>query len=398
MPSKLKFVIFLCFCANVLAFMDRANISIAAPFIMQSYGWNEAQMGMIFSAFFVGYVIFMLPGGVVADRHRTHIVMAAGMAWVSVLTFFTPFFDRLGYIASCRFATGAGQSVHFPCINNLIAREVSLSDRVKVQGFTLSGINLGTFIAFPLGSWIIGIWGWPAVFYCFGFTGLVWVFVWLCSARISSVRTDSPGPVGDPTPWRLFFTHRSVLGLSSSYFCHNYAGYLFLTWLPTYFMQVHGLSVASLGLAAAMPALAAVIFMNVSGWVSDYFLKAGKSQDFSRKIMLCLGMGGSGLSLLTLIWVENVCAAVLLLILSSSARALATPVYWTLSVDMSPRHAGILSSIMNTSGNVAGIVAPAATGWMVSYFSDWDAAILVTSAITVLGGVIGGVMIRSEEI
>ena len=378
--------------------MDRANISIAAPFIMQSYGWNEAQMGIIFSAFFTGYVIFMLPGGVVADRHRTHIVMAAGMAWGSVLTLLTPFFGRIGSMALCRFATGVAQSVHFPCINSLIARQVSLSDRVKVQGFTLSGINLGTFIAFPLGSWIIGVWGWPAVFYFFGLAGLAWVLVWLCFAQISTDEAQTPGRVRDPTPWGLFFTHRSVLGLSSSYFCHNYVGYLFLAWLPTYFRQVHGLSVTSLGLVAAMPALAAVICMNLSGWFSDYFLKAGKSQDFSRKIMVCLGMGGSGVLLLMLVWVENVGAAVLLLILSSAARALATPVYWTLSVDMSPRHAGILSSIMNTSGNIAGIVAPAVTGWMVSYFSNWDAAILVTAAITILGCAIGGTMIRSAEI
>ena len=68
LTTELKSKIFLCFCANALCFLDRVNISIAAPFIMQQYGWDENRMGIVFSAFFVGYVIFMIPGGVLADR------------------------------------------------------------------------------------------------------------------------------------------------------------------------------------------------------------------------------------------------------------------------------------------------------------------------------------------
>jgi MFS family permease len=78
--------------------------------------------------------------------------------------------------------------------------------------------------------------------------------------------------------------------------------------------------------------------------------------------------------------------------------ALATPVYWTLCVDMAPRHAVILSSVMNTSGNMAGVAAPLLTGWIVSFLNDWNTAIAVGAAFTFIGVGIAFKMIGSSEI
>ncbi|MBC8392345.1 MAG: MFS transporter [Deltaproteobacteria bacterium] len=391
--------IFLCFFSNVLCFLDRVNISIAAPLIMQHFGWNETQMGVVFSAFFAGYVIFMIPGGVLADRYGAHKVLVSGVAFWSFFTFLTPFFSRIWSMSLCRYLIGTGQGVNFGCISNFIAREVPLSNRAKVQGFTLSGVTLGLVIGFPVGSWIISIWGWPAIFYAFGLLGLVWIFFWiLYTLRDSGKDPKSSKHLRDPIPWKRLLGHRSAIGLTLSYFSHNYAGYMFLVWLPTYFIQVHGFSITATGIGAAAPALAAGIVMNLSGWFSDYLIIRGKSREFSRKLLLFTGMGGSGLLMLCLLWIKNPYMAVILLTLSSACRALSTPVYWALSVDMAPRHAGILSSIMNTSGNIAGIVASGLTGWLVAYFSGWNQAILIGAVVTLFGVIIAIPTIRASEI
>ena len=169
------FLILLCFCANVICFLDRVNISIAAPFIMQHYGWSENEMGIIFSAFFVGYVIFMIPGGIVADRYGPRIVLAGGMAFWSIFTCLTPLFSGIWSMSMCRFLIGTGQGANYPGINNFIAHQVSPSHRAKVQGFTLSGNTIGAVVGLPVGSWIILTWGWPSIFYLFGLTGIVWL-------------------------------------------------------------------------------------------------------------------------------------------------------------------------------------------------------------------------------
>lgn len=392
-------IIFLCFTASIICFLDRVNISVAAPFMMKHFGWNETEMGFIFSAFFAGYVLFMIPGGVLADRYGAHKAMATSMTFWSVFTILNPLFSRIWSMSLCRCLIGTGQALYWPSVNSLIACRVSVYDRTKVLGFILSGVTIGSIIGFPAGSWIIHVWGWPAIFYAFGFVGFVWTILWLrFASRYQSDNLEISLSNREPIPWKRLFTNRSVLGLTFSYFCHNYAGYLFLAWLPTYLIQVHGFSLTGMGIGAALPALASGIFMNVSGWFSDYLIKTGKSREFSRKLMLFSGMGGSGLFLLCLIWIRNPYLAVVLLTLSSAAKSLSTPVYWALSVDMAPRHAGILSSIMNTSGNFAGIVASALTGWMVNYFSAWNPALLVGAAVTILGVVIAVPTIKSSEI
>ncbi len=97
-------------------------------------------------------------------------------------------------------------------------------------------------------------------------------------------------------------------------------------------------------------------------------------------------------------WIHNPYLAVTFLTLSAAAKALSTPAYWALSGDMAPRHAGILSSIINTSGNVAGVIAPVLTGWLVSYFSGWNQAIWVGAVVTLLGVGVAFPTIRSSEI
>lgn len=399
LDKNLLKIIILCFCASILCFLDRVNISVAAPFIMLHYGWNETQMGIVFSAFFAGYTIFMIPGGILADRYSSKKILTTAVSFWSFFTILNPLFSKIWSMSLCRYMVGTGQGVYWPAINTLIARHVSEYNRTKVVGFIFSGLTIGSAIGFPLGSWIIHMWNWQAIFYVFGFAGFVWVFFWLHFGKtVFSGSREVLSSSRESIPWKGLLTNKSVLGLTFSYFCHNYAGYLFLVWLPTYLIKAHGFSLTAMGIGAALPALATGIFMNISGWFSDYLIQKGKSREFTRKLMLYSGMGGSAFFLVCLIWTTSPYLLVGLLTLSSATKGLSTPAYWSLSVDMAPRHAGVLSSIMNTSGNVAGIAASALTGWMVSYFSSWDAAIIVGAVITFLGVVIAVPTIRASEI
>ena len=221
LSTNLLKIIILCFCASILCFLDRVNISVAAHFIMAHYGWNETQMGIIFSAFFAGYVIFMIPGGVLADRYGPKRVLTAGVTFWSVFTILNPLFSRIWSMSLCRYMVGTGQGVYWPAVNTLIARHVSVYDRTKVIGFILSGAAIGSVIGFPVGSWIIRMWGWHAIFYVFGFVfqGIyplerssheplrpgAHVFLLLpqlCRLSVSGLASHLP----DPGPW--VFAHR----------------------------------------------------------------------------------------------------------------------------------------------------------------------------------------------
>lgn len=124
----------------------------------------------------------------------------------------------------------------------------------------------------------------------------------------------------------------------------------------------------------------------------------GKSREFSRRCLLFIGMGLAGGFLFSVPWLQDPYVILAVITLSSAARSISTPIYWALSVDMAPRHAGILSSIMNTAGNVAGVAASALTGWIVGSYGDWNLAIYLGAATTVLGVVIAIPTIRAAEI
>jgi len=165
-----------------------------------------------------------------------------------------------------------------------------------------------------------------------------------------------------------------------------------------YLIKVHGFSMTEMGFGAALPAVAATLSMNLSGWYTDFLIQRGKTREYSLKLMLVTGMGLSALSMLSLVWTENALLAVVLLVLSSGSKGLATPAYWTLSMEMAPRHAGILSSIMNTSGNIAGVIAPVLSGFLIATTGGWELAIVVASVITLAGVGIAAVAVRAAQV
>src|ERR1700756_1740762 len=58
----------LMFAFSVMSYFDRTIMSIAGPQIMTEFGIAPTQMGSIYSAFILGYFLFMMPGGQLVDR------------------------------------------------------------------------------------------------------------------------------------------------------------------------------------------------------------------------------------------------------------------------------------------------------------------------------------------
>jgi len=74
-------------------YIDRVNISVAAPWMKQEYQFSEQMRGIIFGAFLAGYAIGLVPGGWLADRFGPlRVLTAAGTSWgaLSILTGLTP--------------------------------------------------------------------------------------------------------------------------------------------------------------------------------------------------------------------------------------------------------------------------------------------------------------------
>ena len=96
---------------SMINYLDRVNIAVAAPVMMESLGWDEAQFGIIFSAFLLGYALLQFPGGVLADRWNTHRLLILVCVGFSVFTALTPL-GQLGFglMLLLRFSVGMFES------------------------------------------------------------------------------------------------------------------------------------------------------------------------------------------------------------------------------------------------------------------------------------------------
>src|SRR5437660_9039394 len=109
-----------CFTCLALSYMDRWNLSVAAPLLMKEFGWNETTIGLLQSVFFYGFTASHLPGGWLADRFGGRRVLGTAVLLWSAITGLTSLATGLTTLVAARLALGLGEGVNMPSILNLV--------------------------------------------------------------------------------------------------------------------------------------------------------------------------------------------------------------------------------------------------------------------------------------
>jgi len=394
-------VLLMCFLALFIAYTDRVNISVAAVAMREQLGWSQTTKGFVLSAFFIGYMLFMIPSGWLSSRFGGKRVMAAAVITWSVFTLLTPWaaLQSMGVLIAVRIGLGVGEAAVLPATFALFTHWVPQAERSRAGVRFLSGVPLGQVVGFIGTGWIIAHWNWPMAFYVFGAIGLVWVTAW--QARI----TDDPA--SDPhvapkelallrarenetrsspkIPWRTFLTAPAVWAIFVTHFCANWGLYLLLSWLPSYFREALGLSISNAGLFAAAPWLAAFITSNLWAIMADKVIARGAPVLLMRRLSSGAGLIGFALFLLLLRDVHVPTTALALVCAATATLGIAWsgfPANW---MDVAPRHAAVLAGISNTIATIPGIAGVAITGWLIDTTGTYSSAFLLTSAVCIVG-------------
>src|ERR1700704_5306940 len=162
----------------LITYLDRVNISTAAPSISQEFGFDKITMGAIFSSFVWAYAIFQVPGGWLSDRFGARPVLATIVAYWSILTAATAAATGAVSFIVVRFLFGAGEAGAFPGATRAMQLWYPRSERGFVQGITHSASRLGAAIAPPIVVLIVTTLGWRSVFYICGGVGFFWSVGW----------------------------------------------------------------------------------------------------------------------------------------------------------------------------------------------------------------------------
>jgi MFS transporter, ACS family, glucarate transporter len=397
-------ILTLLFCTSVVTYIDRVNISVTARQMMPAFGLTQQQMGWVFSAFVIGYALFQIPGGWLADRWGARAVLTGALVWWSVCTGLTalaatsPLADVIGTVgalAVVRFALGLGEGVALPSFNRAIANWMPLDARGLGIGVAIGGIGLGSAITPPIAAWIMVNWGWQTVFYLSAALGMVIGVVWWALARdqpgehpwvhgrdCTSTALSASDDI-DPQTWTSLLSNPALWWLVVSYTCLGYVAYVYLSWFYLYLVNVRGFDVLRGGLYASAPFLAILVGCPLGGWATDRWAAAhGVAR--GRVLAGMSGMFFAGCAIVAGAFAESALIAIASLSLGAGCLYFAVGAYWSSTTDLSKRHAGTLSGIMNTGANLGGAISPSLTPWMAAQWG-WPVSLAAAGGIALLG-------------
>lgn len=398
---KMVFLLTVCY---IVLYMDRSCMSMAGPSMMKYFNWSATQFGLVSTAFFIGYACTQLLGGWLADRFGGGKIVMFGALWWSVFVFITPFGATLGLMMAIRIFMGMGEGVSLPAMSTIIAQWIPKKESGLAWGLSIMGVSIGIAVAMPLSAWIISVWGWQMVFHMFAFLAPIWVFIWwkfgkdkpedhptVCKEEIEYIRSDQgmqvdqSGKVVNLTSKDIFST-LSVWTGAISFFCTNYLFYLFMTWLPTYFVKGRGFEMSTSAIYTMMPYIVATITYPLGGWLAD---KAAKKlgHNMGRKLFPLVGMVGAGILLILGSQAPTPIAAVAFISASNGLLCLTMGGYYSMPIVFSPKNAGKITGLYATCATIGGIVAPLLTGIVVDHYG-YNCALYLGAGISILGAVI----------
>jgi len=383
-------VVSLCGAAVLISYIDRTNISVAAIPMQAQFGWTETTKGWVLSAFFVGYLLFMAASGALANRYGGKFVLGAAVLWWSIFTALTPMaaMVSLPALLAARIALGLGEAAVFPASINMLGRWVPAANRSRAVALFSSALSIGTMISLPVTGWIVHVYGWAMPFYIFGAAGLAWALFWFSAVRSGRSPDAEPPPVHSVIPWKALLRSTAVWAIIINHMCSNWALYVLLAWLPSYFKTTFNVSLANAGLLSAAPWGAYFVTANAGGWIADGMIARGRSVTFVRKVMQIGALVGCGGCLLLLETVHSPTVAMLLMCGAAGTLALCLSGFAVNSFDIAPRYADVIWGLANTAGTLPGIVGVAVTGWLVDVTGSYRAPFLLTAAVGGVGALV----------
>ena len=398
-------ILALLFGTSVVTYIDRVNISVTARQMMPAFGLTEQEMGWVFSAFVVGYALFQIPGGWLADRLGARVVLTGALIWWSVCTALTafvaasPLAEMIGIVGALlcvRFALGLGEAVALPSFNRAVANWMPPHSRGLGIGIAIGGIGLGSALTPPIAAWVMVNWGWQTVFYLSAALGLVMGLLWWMLARDrpdqhpwaydSAALTHGESDRGPKRFWMPLLKNPNIWWLVCSYSCLGYVAYVYLSWFYLYLVNVRGFDALRGGLYASAPFWAILIGCPLGGWATDRW---AATQGVTRGRLLAgmSGMAGAGCAIAAGAFADSSLVAIASLSVGAGCLYFAVGAYWASTSDLSKAHAGALSGLMNTGANLGGALSPSLTPWMAAQWG-WPIALAVAGAVALVGAVL----------
>lgn len=405
MPKRFL-LIFGAFAASVLMWVDRACISAAKSDIAADLMFSDKQMGWVMSAFSLGYALFQVPGGKLADRFGPRIVMTGVCIFWSIFTSLTGVVRGLYAMLGIRFLFGMGEAGGYPTIARAFANWLPMSERGIANSISFSGGRLGAAIAMPGMVWLIAtLGGWQQTFWFFGAVGLLFAIVWFAFFRDSPekhfaiseaerehiIASRKPPKKNDmsaeveqaPLTFFEMLNSPNLLMLMVQYVAHNFTFFFTITWFFPYLKETYNLTDAQAGWCTSAPFLCGVVGNWLAGFTVDRLYSKGKWQ-LSRRLPAAIGFALSAIGMsLCVNMTTPVTTVVCMCIAIFGADMILSP-SWSTCMDIGERDAGAVSGSMNMVGNLGAFTAALAFPYLYAAMESHEPFFYLAAGLNVV--------------
>jgi MFS family permease len=400
-PTRTRYAVLLfVFSAAFITYLDRVCISVAAPAMQAELGLSQIQFAWVFTVFYIAYGVFEIPTAWLGDRWGQRLMMLRIVGCWSLFTIFTGMVRSLPTLLVTRTVFGAAEAGAFPTLSRALSRWFPLHERSRANGIMWMGARSGGALAPPIAVALMAVIGWRYTFAVFGAVGLVWCAVcafWyrddpaghpsVNEAELRTIRMGAaPSPrAGEPVPWKTLLLNPTMIALFSSYFASGFGFQFFVTWLPTYFMREHGLSLQRSGVFAALPLAAGAVGCLMGGVIADWITRRTGSVTIGRRSVGVSGFLLGAIGYVAAIYVNSAEMAIAFLALASGAHDLTLPVLWATTTDAGGRFGGTASGFVNFASSLSGVLAPLSAALLDRMFGSFHAVFYVAAAMYLLG-------------
>ena len=388
------------FSLSVLLYVDRVCISTAKDSITHDLQLTDKQFGWILSAFALGYALFQMPCGALADRLGPRRVLAlVVLAW-SVFTGLTGAVSRFGSLFVVRFCFGAGEAGAFPGLARAVYSWMPMNERGIAQGINFSGSRLGAAFGLPLIAGMIESLGWRQSFTMLMLVGFVWAVFWYLwfrddptedpsiaaaeRAHILATRQQKD-TVGDKSVLRIgsLLGSRNMQLAMVQYFCSNFTFFFCLTWFFPYVKRTYDLASVEAGWYASAPLVFGAIGNIVSGWFVDRIYGSGRWK-LSRQLPAIVGFSCAAIGLIGCAQAASALSAVSWLSLAIFGADMTLSPSWSFCIDIGRSNAGAVSGTMNMAGNIGSFVTSLAFPYLLAWTGSPRVFFYIGAALNLL--------------
>jgi MFS family permease len=377
MPYRLRVLGYL-FLLSVITYLDRVCIGVAGPRIQAELGLSPKDWGWVIGAFTIGYALFEVPGGMMADRWGARSTLTRIVLFWSIFTSATGAATTLGVLIVVRLLFGAGEAGAYPGATSAISRWFPATERSRAQSVVWMASRVGGMISPLLVVPIQQTYGWRTSFYVFGVVGVVWCIAWyfwyrdrprekagVTPAEIAHIEAGETGAGGHGhVNWGALMRQSNFWKLLAMYHTYCWGSFFYLGWLHTYLQKGRGFTEDEMKLWATLPFIFGAVGNLTGGQLSDWLVRK-KGLKFGRRAVGATGLALGALFLFGTTLTGNKVVAAVLLSFGYFAMDCFLPVSWAVALDVGKKGAGSISGAMNMAGQLGSFLSTLAVGYLV---------------------------------